>query len=110
MCGDNSPASKDSRLFDYWSRPMRGIQSHRYAVREKDLIGKAMFIFWPHGIPFLNDGEGFSVKGHSISESDYRHWKQGIPGGRRKLPTLPCSVLSQCIQNEEDPVDFDLAT
>lgn len=73
MCGDNSPASKDSRLFDYWSRPMRGIQSHRHAVRETDLIGKALFIFWPHGVPFLNDGEGFSVKEHAISESDYRY-------------------------------------
>ena len=71
MCGDNSPASKDSRLFDYWSRPMRGIHSHRHAVREKDLIGKALFIFWPHGIPFLNGGEGFSVKNHSVSEADY---------------------------------------
>ncbi len=71
MCGDNSPASKDSRLFDYWSRPLRGIRSHRYAVREIDLIGKAMFIFWPHGVPFLNDGKGFSVKGHSVSESNY---------------------------------------
>ncbi len=77
MCGDNSPASKDSRLFDYWSRPLRGIQSHRYAVREIDLIGKAMFIFWPHGVPFLNDGKGFSVKGHSVSESNYgRHFSQ----------------------------------
>ena len=72
MCGDNSPASKDSRLFDYWSRPMRGIESHRYAVREKDLIGKALFIFWPHGIPFLNDGAGFAVKNHSVSDSDYK--------------------------------------
>jgi len=71
MCGDNSPASKDSRLFDYWSRPLRGIQSHRYAVREIDLIGKAMFIFWPHGVPFLNDGKGFSVKGHSVAQSNY---------------------------------------
>lgn len=78
MCGDNSPASKDSRLFDFWSRPIRGIDSHRYAVREKDLIGKALFIFWPHGIPFLNDGEGFSVKGHSISKEDYkRPWTSG---------------------------------
>lgn len=72
MCGDNSPASKDSRLFDYWSRPMRGIESHRYAVREKDLIGKALFIFWPHGVPFLNGGSGFAVKNHSVSESDYK--------------------------------------
>ena len=74
MCGDNSPASKDSRLFDYWSRPMRGVESHRYAVREKDLIGKALFIFWPHGVPFLNDGAGFAVKNHSVSESDYKHF------------------------------------
>jgi signal peptidase I len=73
MCGDNSPASKDSRLFDYWSRPLRGIQSHRYAVRETDLIGRAMFIFWPHGIPFMNGGNGFPVKGHATAESDYRH-------------------------------------
>jgi len=74
MCGDNSPASKDSRLFDYWSRPMRGIESHRYAVREIDLIGKALFIFWPHGVPFLNEGAGFPVKNHSVSESDYKHF------------------------------------
>ena len=71
MCGDNSPASKDSRLFDFWSRPMRGVDSHRYAVREKDLIGKALFIFWPHGIPFLNGGEGYSVLNHSVSEREY---------------------------------------
>ena len=64
MFGDNSSMSKDSRLFDYETRPMNGIHSHRYAVREKDLIGKALFIFWPHGIPFLNGGEGFPVWHH----------------------------------------------
>ena len=80
MCGDNSPASKDSRLFDYWSRPLRGVQSHRYAVREIDLIGKAMFIFWPHGMPFLNDGKGFSVKGHSVSQANY-----GSRSGRQEV-------------------------
>jgi signal peptidase I len=65
MLGDNSPASKDSRLFDNYSRPMRGISSSRYAVRDFDLIGKAMFIFWPHGVPFLNGGKGFGIMGHS---------------------------------------------
>ncbi len=64
MLGDNSPASKDGRLFDYFSRPLRGIHSHRYAVRETDLIGEALCIFWPHGIPFLNNGRGFSVMSH----------------------------------------------
>lgn len=65
MFGDNSSMSKDGRLFDFASRPMNGIYSHRYAVREQDLIGKALFIFWPHGIPFLNGGEGFTVRTHS---------------------------------------------
>lgn len=64
MFGDNSPASKDSRLFDYYSRPLSGVNSHRYAVREKDLIGKALFIFWPHAVPFLNDGQGYGVWSH----------------------------------------------
>ncbi len=64
MFGDNSSMSKDSRLFDYQARPMNGIFSHRYAVRERDLIGKALFIFWPHGIPFLNGGEGIPVRYH----------------------------------------------
>ncbi|MEZ6123392.1 MAG: signal peptidase I [Planctomycetaceae bacterium] len=65
MFGDNSSMSKDSRLFDFQTRPMNGIYSHRYAVREQDLIGKALFIFWPHGVPFLNDGRGYAVKYHS---------------------------------------------
>lgn len=64
MFGDNSPMSQDSRLFDYYTRPMSGVFSNRYAVRRQDLIGKALFIFWPHGIPFLNDGEGFAVRNH----------------------------------------------
>ncbi|MCP4788187.1 MAG: hypothetical protein GY878_32135 [Fuerstiella sp.] len=65
MFGDNSSMSKDSRLFDFQARPMNGVFSHRYAVREQDLIGKALFIFWPHGVPFLNDGKGIAVRYHS---------------------------------------------
>lgn len=48
--GDNSPRSKDSRLWE--AGP---------AVPRKLLIGKAFFIYWPHAIPFLNDGRGFPV-------------------------------------------------
>lgn len=64
MFGDNSPSSKDSRLFDYYARPIQGRGGHRYAVQRQDLIGEAVAIFWPHGIPFLNDGLGFSVRNH----------------------------------------------
>lgn len=68
MLGDNSPASKDSRLFDYYSRPLRAVTSKRFAVRRQDLIGEAMFIFWPHGVPFLNNGRGYSVLAHKSPE------------------------------------------
>lgn len=71
MFGDNSSMSKDSRLFDYESRPRNGVFSNRFAVREKDLIGKALFIFWPHGVPFLRDGKGIPVwyhKGHEDAD------------------------------------------
>lgn len=70
MFGDNSSMSKDSRLFDYYARPMNGVFSHRYAVRKKDLIGKALFIFWPHGVPFLNGGGGIPVWYHSGRDAD----------------------------------------
>lgn len=70
MFGDNSPRSKDSRLFDYYNRPRWGVDSHRYAVRERDLIGKALFVFWPHGVPFLNGGEGFTVTRHYEKQYD----------------------------------------
>lgn len=50
MLGDNSPRSNDSRL---WT------QSH--AVQRRLLIGKAFFIYWPHGVPFMNDGKGFAI-------------------------------------------------
>ncbi len=70
MFGDNSPASKDSRLFDYNTRPVQGRGGHRYAVQSQDLIGEALYIFWPHGIPFLNDGKGFSAMNHKADTKE----------------------------------------
>ena len=64
MLGDNSPRSKDSRLFDWYNRPKWDIRGNRCAVKEKDLIGRALFVFWPHGVPFLNDGKGFTLRKH----------------------------------------------
>jgi hypothetical protein len=52
--GDNSPASQDSRLWPNVRRAER-----RHAVPREVLIGKAFFIYWPRGVPFLNEGRGF---------------------------------------------------
>lgn len=56
MFGDNSPSSLDSRLW----RNLRNAK-HRYAVPRSALVGKAFFIYWPHGVPFLNNGQGYNV-------------------------------------------------
>jgi len=60
VLGDNSPRSRDSRLWE---------TSH--TVPRHLLIGKAFYIYWPHGIPFLNDG-----KGYPISYYDERKWDE----------------------------------
>jgi signal peptidase I len=51
VLGDNSPRSKDSRLW-YYNGPV---------VPRRLMIGKAFYTYWPHGVPFLNGGEGFAV-------------------------------------------------
>ena len=61
MLGDNSPKSKDGRL---WGNS-RGA-ARRHAVPRKALVGKAFYIYWPHGLPFLNDGQGFPGSGESM--------------------------------------------
>ena len=52
--GDNSPRSRDSRL---WAKEMQ-------SVPRRFLVGKAFFIYWPHGVPFLNNGRGFPIAAH----------------------------------------------
>jgi signal peptidase I len=59
VMGDNSPRSQDSRL---WPNQRRAL--NRHAVGRQALIGKAFFIYWPHGVPFMNDGRGYNVIGH----------------------------------------------
>lgn len=60
VMGDNSPRSQDSRL---WPNEVRHA-INRHAVERQALIGKAFFIYWPHGIPFLNGGHGVTLIGH----------------------------------------------
>lgn len=69
MMGDNSPKSADSRL---WPNTRDAV--HRHAVPRRLLVGKAFFIYWPHGIPFLNNGKGYPLTYHKTQEgqkSDY---------------------------------------
>ena len=56
MLGDNSPRSQDSRVW-----PNNRGAEHRYAVPRSALVGRAFFVYWPHGVPFLNDGQGYAV-------------------------------------------------
>ncbi|MEZ6054312.1 MAG: signal peptidase I [Planctomycetaceae bacterium] len=67
--GDNSPRSRDSRL---WSTGV--------GVPRKFLVGKAFWIYWPHGVPFMNDGRGYALSYH----------KTALPGGGLvKVPDYP---------------------
>jgi signal peptidase I len=58
--GDNSSRSYDGRL---WHKTLQS--RHPHAVNRRALIGKAFFVYWPHGVPFLNDGKGFPVMMHA---------------------------------------------
>jgi signal peptidase I len=58
--GDNSPRSSDSR---YWGEDQR-------SVPRDHLVGKAFWIYWPHGVPFLNDGRGYGVVNHRLASRD----------------------------------------
>ena len=60
VMGDNSPRSQDSRL---WPNKRHAV--NRHAVPRQALLGKAFFIYWPHGIPFLNGGKGYTVLNHT---------------------------------------------
>lgn len=63
VLGDNSPRSKDSRL---WSNERQAV--NRHAVPRMALVGKAFFIYWPHGQPFLNEGQGFPLLQHKVAD------------------------------------------
>ena len=50
MLGDNSPASKDSRLWSEVGPHLHNRQDYQLGtVTEDQLIGKAFFVYWPMG-------------------------------------------------------------
>ncbi len=51
MLGDNSPRSKDGRGWDLRDRAWDPDGRQYWEVPENLLIGKAFFVYWPHGVP-----------------------------------------------------------
>ncbi len=74
MLGDNSPRSQDSRV---WPN-VRGAE-HRHAVPRSALVGRAFFVYWPHGVPFMNDGQGFAVWHLKSRNGDEKYADLRIP-------------------------------
>ena len=56
MMGDNSPRSSDSRAWTSLDNNWRGeLDRSSWEVPRSMLIGKAFFVYWPHGKPFWPD-------------------------------------------------------
>ncbi len=95
VLGDNSARSKDSRLWETGRIHNRGgnfdPDAHHHAVPRDLLIGKAFFIYWPHGIPFLNNGRGIPIWYYSQpvavqnGHGDWRPVQPQGPGGPMEL-------------------------
>jgi signal peptidase I len=76
MLGDNSPRSNDSRG---WKTT--------HAVPRHLLIGKAFFVYWPHGVPFMNGGRGYPVA--SYYERPTRGEQEPKPLPKFSVPFYP---------------------
>ena len=55
MMGDNSPRSSDSRAWRSEDVDWRKADRSSWEVPRSMLIGKAFFVYWPHGKPFGPD-------------------------------------------------------
>ena len=77
--GDNSPRSLDSRL---WG-------DGQQTVPRKFLVGKAFYIYWPHGIPFMNQGRGFPVLYNKYIIDQMREQKSPKDYPRYTAPFYP---------------------
>jgi signal peptidase I len=55
MMGDNSPRSSDSRAWTSLDNNWRKDDRSSWEVPRTMLIGKAFFVYWPHGKPFGPD-------------------------------------------------------
>ncbi len=74
MLGDNSPRSQDSRVW-----PNSRGAPRRHAVPRSALVGRAFFVYWPHGVPFLNNGQGYPITYVSSPDGQERVPDMRIP-------------------------------
>lgn len=84
MMGDNSPHSQDSRLW-----PNTREAEHRHAVPRTALVGKAFFVYWPHGVPFMNGGRGYGIPIPPIKQFSYEQIAPGEYPGDLDTPEMP---------------------
>ena len=81
--GDNSPQSNDSRAWDEDNR----------VVPANHLVGKAFWTYWPHGVPFLNNGRGIPVRYHYAQlqdpETGRMSWQKLTDYPRYSVPFYP---------------------
>ena len=55
-CGDNSPQSKDGRLWVDVSPMLKNEGRYQYGtVPGNQLIGRAFFVYWPSGLRFSQE-------------------------------------------------------
>lgn len=55
-CGDNSPQSKDSRLWSEACKILQVRQNYQFGTVPADqMIGRAFFVYWPSGYRFSTD-------------------------------------------------------
>lgn len=78
VLGDNSPRSLDSRLWNVSP-----------AVPRRLLIGKAFFIYWPHAVPFMNDGKGYAISNYK--EEGPMDQRTRRPTTKEAFPPVPTS-------------------
>ena len=91
VMGDNSPQSMDSRLWPFdrdWLLPGDRRPPNRHAVPRSALVGKAFFIYWPHGIPFGNGGDGWGIRDHRAVEDRGDHFPSGGAIGKTDYPSF----------------------
>ena len=89
VLGDNSARSADSRL---WGNDREA--ERRHAVPRSALVGKAFMIYWPHGIPFMNDGRGYSPNVGPLKKFFYHqtspgHYPAKDPYAKLSVPFYP---------------------
>ncbi|QDT45520.1 Signal peptidase I [Gimesia alba] len=89
VLGDNSARSADSRL---WGNDREA--ERRHAVPRSALVGKAFMIYWPHGIPFMNDGRGYSPNVGPLKKFFYHqtspgHYPTKDPYAKLSVPFYP---------------------